>query len=147
MDLSDDFLATAAATLRFVIPQSIRDWPGIVIQLGLHIKGTENGNILTDINSAPDIVTVEEAPQLSILTIETPPSVTRSIQALWEVKMILHNTGEASVEIDLDETEIFWEIAGRRQDRRVARSFHRLNFSQLEILFCPEIRPILLYFR
>ncbi|MBN2183690.1 MAG: T9SS type A sorting domain-containing protein [Candidatus Krumholzibacteriota bacterium] len=82
--------------------------------VGMHLEGTENGNTFsTDLASTPDLLTVEEAPQLSIISLETPQSVTRSLQPPWEVRMVLHNTGEASVEIDLDNTGISFEIAGK----------------------------------
>ncbi len=81
----------------------------------IHLEGTENGNdFSTDITSSPDLLTVEEAPQLSIQNIETPASVTRSLQPEWEVRMVLQNNGEASVSVYLDQlnTNISFTIIG-----------------------------------
>ncbi|MDD3642229.1 MAG: hypothetical protein PHQ19_02035, partial [Candidatus Krumholzibacteria bacterium] len=83
--------------------------------VGIHLEGTENGNPFSaDLSSAPDLITIEEAPQLSITAIEAPASVTRGLQPPWEARMILRNTGEASVDVDLDAaaTNISISIAG-----------------------------------
>ncbi|MBN2072185.1 MAG: hypothetical protein JW814_12085 [Candidatus Krumholzibacteriota bacterium] len=111
---SDQLTGAASTVLRFnaaTVDTSLARQSYIV---GLHIEGEENGNYYsTVLNSAPDMLTIEEAPQLSIISIESPQSVTRALQPLWEVRMILHNTGEASVEIDPANTEITFEIAGK----------------------------------
>ncbi len=83
--------------------------------VGIHLEGVENGNQFEiDLDSAPDVITIEEAPQLSIVSIDVPASVTRVSQPPWEARMILHNNGEASVEIDVDpaDTWISFSIAG-----------------------------------
>ena len=83
--------------------------------VGIRLAGLENGNPFSaQLTTVPDLLTVEEAPQLSIVAIETPPSVTRTLQPPWDVRMILHNTGEASVALDLDQahTNISFSIAG-----------------------------------
>ena len=70
--------------------------------VNLHLEGYENGNSYqAEISTAPDVINVEKAPRLSIISIVNPPSVTASLQPSWDVKMVLHNTGEASVDLDL----------------------------------------------
>ncbi|MCK4236478.1 MAG: hypothetical protein KAX38_05120, partial [Candidatus Krumholzibacteria bacterium] len=84
--------------------------------VGVHLEGTENGNPFeTDISSSPDTLTVEEAPQLSIIGIETPSTVTISQQKDWDVRMVLQNNGEASVAIKFDplKTNISFSIVGK----------------------------------
>ncbi|HSG28760.1 MAG TPA: hypothetical protein VLA34_09790, partial [Candidatus Krumholzibacterium sp.] len=86
--------------------------------VGLHLEGTENGNpFVKDIDTAPDQITVEEAPQLSITSIIVPASVTAGLQPSWDAKMVLHNNGEASVEMRLhpDSTNISISIVGSGQ--------------------------------
>ena len=83
--------------------------------VNVHLGGTENGNDFeADMDSSPDLLTVEDAPQLSITGILTPQSVTAGVQPLWKTRMVLHNTGEASVELDLDpaSTNITFTISG-----------------------------------
>ncbi|MBU8922157.1 MAG: T9SS type A sorting domain-containing protein [Bacteroidales bacterium] len=82
---------------------------------GIHLEGSENGNpFIVDLTSTPDQLIVEEAPQLSITSIETPSSVTSGLQPTWQAWMVLHNTGEASVLVstDPDSTDISISIAG-----------------------------------
>ena len=81
-------------------------------QVQLHIQGYENGNSYqVDLSSSPDVISVEEAPRLSITSILTRSSVTASLQPPWDIKMVLHNTGEASVDLDLAETETFLTLS------------------------------------
>jgi hypothetical protein len=60
------------------------------------------------------MLSIEEAPQLSISAIETPQSVTASLQPAWDVRMVIHNSGEASVRLTLDpdSTDISFSISG-----------------------------------
>ncbi len=83
--------------------------------VGVHLEGTENGNPFTaDITSAPDTLYIEEAPQLSITSVEIPQSVTAGLQPAWDVRLAIHNSGEASVRLTLapDSTGISFSIAG-----------------------------------
>jgi hypothetical protein len=81
----------------------------------IHLEGIENGNDFeTSLSSVSDSVEVEVAPRLSITSIESPQSVTASLQPAWLVRMIVHNTGEASVDIDFSalNTYLTFNIAG-----------------------------------
>ncbi|HUV37661.1 MAG TPA: Ig-like domain-containing protein [Patescibacteria group bacterium] len=81
----------------------------------IHLAGTENGNDFTaDLSSSPDSITIEEAPQLSLIEIGTPASVTRSLQPPWDVIVALKNNGEASLDLDLDpaKTRITIDVYG-----------------------------------
>jgi hypothetical protein len=83
--------------------------------LMLHLEGVENGNTFeTNLSSASDSIEVEAAPRLSITSVENPQSVTASLQSAWDVRMVVHNTGEASVDIDLSpsNTYLTFNIAG-----------------------------------
>ncbi|MGM0483980.1 MAG: hypothetical protein ACQERI_05455 [Candidatus Krumholzibacteriota bacterium] len=74
-------------------------------EVNLHLQGYENGNYYqADISTAPDVINVEKAPRLSIISMLNPSSVTASLQPSWDVRMVLHNTGEASVDLDLSES-------------------------------------------
>ncbi|MBD3424969.1 MAG: hypothetical protein GF417_11080, partial [Candidatus Latescibacteria bacterium] len=77
-------------------------------QVKLHLEGQENGNhYQTDITSGADQITVEEAPRLSITSIINPASVTATLQPAWEIRMVLHNSGEASLDLDLSEDKTY----------------------------------------
>jgi hypothetical protein len=77
-------------------------------QVKLHLEGQENGNHhQTDITSGADQITVEEAPRLSITSIINPASVTATLQPTWEIRMVLHNSGEASLDLDLSEDKTY----------------------------------------
>ncbi|MDZ7860211.1 MAG: Ig-like domain-containing protein [Candidatus Krumholzibacteriota bacterium] len=83
--------------------------------LAAHLEGEENGNHFeTDISSGSDYIEVETAPRLSITSIESPQSVTASLQPEWEVRMVVHNTGEASLDMDLSasNTYLTFNVAG-----------------------------------
>ena len=104
-----------ATTLIFNSAAVSADLERIGYSVGIHLEGTENGNpFSTDITTASDLLTIEEAPQLSIIAIETPQSVTATLQPAWDVRMVLRNTGEASVRLtlDTDSTGVSFSIAG-----------------------------------
>ncbi len=91
------------------------DLERIAYIVGIHLEGTENGNPFTaDITTSPDTIEIEEASQLAISSIVVPQSVTAIEQPDWEVRMIIRNTGEASVRLVLDSdlTDISFTMAG-----------------------------------
>jgi len=104
-----------SATLTFNSAAVSSDLERTGYLVGVHLEGTENGNpFSSDIDSAPDTLFIEEAPQLSITSIDIPQSVTAGLQPPWDVRMVIHNSGEASVRLTLDpdSTGISFTIAG-----------------------------------
>ncbi|MCD6380031.1 hypothetical protein J7M07_06275, partial [bacterium] len=74
----------------------------------IHLEGIENGNDFeTNLSSVADSIEIEVAPRLSITSIVSPQSVTASLQPAWLVRMIVHNTGEASVDMDLSDLNTY----------------------------------------
>lgn len=71
--------------------------------VSLHLEGSENGNPFElDIDSAPDAIEIQEAPDLSITSIEVPSTVTADQDMDYDIRMNLVNSGEANVVIDFD---------------------------------------------
>ena len=80
----------------------------VALPVSLHLEGTENGNAFSvDISPLGDLVTIEQAPQLSINSIVSPQSVTRAQDKDWPVRMVLRNNGEASIVIDFRSVKTF----------------------------------------
>jgi hypothetical protein len=71
--------------------------------VSIHLEGIENDNPFTqDIDSTPDVISVQEAPDLSITSIEVPSTVTANQDLDYDIRMNLVNSGEANVVIDFD---------------------------------------------
>ncbi len=84
-------------------------------QVEARLAGVENGNDYTKvIDTQSDSLEVEAAPRLSITSILSPASVTASLQPQWRVRMVIHNTGEASVDVNTatDKTYITLSVPG-----------------------------------
>ncbi|MBN1885359.1 MAG: Ig-like domain-containing protein [Candidatus Krumholzibacteriota bacterium] len=112
--LSETVLPGGGETrLRFegeqVLPELAHGRYGVLARL----VGSQNGNpFFQEIAASPESLTVEDAPQLSILAVQTPASVTRGVQPLWPAFMVLHNTGEASVIVDTEAASLTFTVVG-----------------------------------
>ncbi|HER43728.1 MAG TPA: hypothetical protein ENO08_04645, partial [Candidatus Eisenbacteria bacterium] len=76
--------------------------------VAVRLSGAENGNPFTaNLSTDPEGIVVQDAPQLSIIEIDIPQSVTVSQAEPWHARMVLQNNGEASVELDLTGSETY----------------------------------------